>query len=90
MTGIAISQAIPIAISPILTRLFTPNDFGIFALYLSIVSIISIVATGRYELAVILPDNDKDAIHIVLLALFLIFFTAVVLLLVILIGAFAL
>ncbi len=33
MTGTTIAQAIPIAISPILTRLYTPEDFGVFVLY---------------------------------------------------------
>ena len=32
MTGTTIAQAIPIAISPILTRLYSPEDFWIFAL----------------------------------------------------------
>jgi len=32
MTGTTIAQAIPIAISPILTRIYTPEDFGVFAL----------------------------------------------------------
>ena len=31
MTGTTIAQAIPIAISPILTRIYTPEDFGLFA-----------------------------------------------------------
>ena len=31
MTGTTIAQAIPIAISPILTRIYTPEDFGVFA-----------------------------------------------------------
>ena len=33
MTGTTIAQAIPIAISPILTRNYTSEDFGVFALY---------------------------------------------------------
>ena len=68
MSGTAIAQAIPIAISPILTRLYSPEDFGVLALYLSITSIISIIATGRYELAITLPEKDEDAIQIVWLA----------------------
>ncbi len=36
MTGTTIAQAIPIAISPILTRIYTPEDFGVFALFLII------------------------------------------------------
>ena len=63
ITGTAIAQAIPIAISPVLTRIYSPDDFGVFALYLSITSIIAIVATGRYELAITLPaKNEEDAV----------------------------
>ena len=68
MTGTTIAQAIPIAISPILTRFYTPDDFGAFALYISIVSIISGIATGRYELAIMLPKKDEDAINIMFLS----------------------
>ncbi|WP_297431336.1 lipopolysaccharide biosynthesis protein [Sulfurimonas sp.] len=69
MTGTTIAQAIPIAISPILTRIYTPEDFGIFALYLAIVGFISIVITARYEMAIVLPKSDEDAINILVLAL---------------------
>lgn len=69
MTGTTIAQAIPIAISPILTRIYTPEDFGVFALYMAIVSIIAIFITGRYELAIMLPKNDKYAINIFFLSL---------------------
>jgi len=69
MTGTTIAQAIPIALSPILTRLYTPDDFGVFALFLAICGMISMVASGRYELAVMLPEEDADAINIVALAL---------------------
>ncbi len=73
MTGTTIAQAIPIAISPILTRLYTPDDFGIFALYMAIASILSVIATGRYELAIILPETDEDAANIAILAIILTF-----------------
>lgn len=69
ITGTTIAQAIPIAISPILTRLYTPEEFGVFALYFSIVSIIAIFATGRYEQAIMLPVKDRDASNIVMLAM---------------------
>ena len=64
MTGITIAQAIPIAISPILTRIYTPEDFGVFALFVAISSIIGSVACGRYELAIMLPKKDENAINI--------------------------
>ncbi len=76
MTGTTIAQAIPIAISPILTRIYTPEDFGVFALYMSIVSIISVVATGRYEMALMLPQDDEDVKSLVKLILILLGFVS--------------
>ncbi len=69
MTGTTIAQAIPIAISPILTRIYTPEDFGVFALYVSLASVMSVVATGRYELAIMLPKKDEDAMNVVVLSI---------------------
>jgi O-antigen/teichoic acid export membrane protein len=68
LTGTSIAQAIPIAITPILTRIYSPEDFGIFALYMSITGILAVVATGRYEMAIILPDDDDDAINLLCLS----------------------
>ena len=69
MTGTTIAQAIPIAISPILTRLYSPEDFGLFAIFIGLTSILSIIATGRYELAIMLPKKDINAMHIAVLSI---------------------
>ena len=72
LTGTTIAQAIPVAISPILTRIYTPEDFGIFALFLAIISIFGSIANGRYELAIMLPEKDEDAINIFALGLIIV------------------
>ena len=64
MTGSILSQAIPIAVSPILTRLYKPEDFGLYAIFVAIITIIGTIASGRYELAIILPKKEEDAINI--------------------------
>jgi len=69
MTGTAIAQAIPIAVSPILTRLYTPEEFGTFALFTAITSILGSIINGRYELAIMLPEEDKKAINVFILGL---------------------
>lgn len=69
MTGTTIAQAIPIAISPILTRLYTPEDFGVLALFVSMTIVLGSIANGRYELAIVLPKKEEDAINIVALSL---------------------
>ena len=69
MTGTTIAQAIPIAISPILTRIYSPEDFGMLALFLALFSILSTIATGRYELAIMSPESDDEAKDIVFLSI---------------------
>lgn len=69
LTGTTIAQAIPIAISPILTRLYSPEDFGVLALFVAITAILASIANGRYELAIVLPKTDKEALSIMVLSL---------------------
>lgn len=84
MTGTTLAQAIPIAISPLLTRLYSPEEFGRFALYMAVAMIASVMVTGRYELAILLPRQDKDALHIAALAMALSIAISALLLLVVL------
>ncbi|MEN5238972.1 oligosaccharide flippase family protein [Pseudomonas sp. TWI923] len=65
MTGTGLAQLLPIALSPILTRLFTPQEFGVFALYGSICAILAVLVTGKYELAIVVPRHDSEAINLV-------------------------
>ncbi len=80
MTGTTIAQAIPIAISPILTRIYTPEDFGVFALFIAVTSIFGSIANGRYELAIMLPKKDEDAINIFALGFIITTFISLILL----------
>lgn len=72
ITGTTVAQAIPIAISPILTRIYTPEEFGPLALYISITSIFSVIATFRYELTIVQVQCDEDAKSLIQLSFFLI------------------
>lgn len=71
MTGTTLAQAIPIATMPLLTRLYTPEDFGVLALYMSLAGMISVIITARYEVAVMLPERDEDAASLVVLSVFI-------------------
>lgn len=77
MTGTTISQAIPIAISPILTRIYTPEDFGMFALFISIVSLMAVVSTGKYELSIILPKFNTYGFQLLSLSIIIAFFISI-------------
>lgn len=69
MTGTTIAQSIPIAITPILTRLYTPEDFGLLAVFVALTVILGSIANGRYELAIMLPEKDEESINIAALCL---------------------
>jgi len=64
-SGSVIAQIIPLAAAPLLSRLFTPQDFGIYELFAGAAAILAVVASARYELAIMLPDNDQDAFSLV-------------------------
>lgn len=78
MSGTAISQGIIIAATPILTRLYDPSDFGILALYTSIISILTVIVAWRYELAIVLPESDKEASDILKLSISIVFIMSII------------
>src|SRR5690242_4397258 len=55
ITGNGVSQIINVAGTLILARLFAPEAFGSFALFVTLVSFLSVLGGGRYELAIMLP-----------------------------------
>ena len=50
----------PILLSPLLTRIYSPSEFTFFTIYMTIVQIISIVSTLKYELGIPLVPNHKE------------------------------
>ena len=64
-----IAQAIGILIYPILTRLFTPEDFGLLNLFLSIGGVLVLLATSEYHSAILLPTRDDEAAGVARVAL---------------------
>jgi lipopolysaccharide exporter len=66
--GTGIAQAIPFLVLPLLSRLYTPAEFGWFGVYYAIAQVISVFITGRYELSILLPDTKREANHLARLA----------------------
>lgn len=60
-SGTVGAQAILIASSPILTRLYSPEDFGLLSVFLSMMGLIAAIAALRFEMAIPLPEDDRDA-----------------------------
>ncbi len=77
VSGSALSQGILLTATPFLTRLYTPEEFGIFALYLAVVGIISVVSSWKYELAIMLPKEELDAQALLFLSIIITFITSI-------------
>lgn len=60
MSGNAAGQVITVAISPILTRLYTPEAFGQFGIFLSLVAILSVFATLRFERGIVVAGSARE------------------------------
>jgi len=69
VSGSTVSQIIVIALSPIIARLFLPDAFGNYAVYNSIIAILTVIVCLRYELAIALPKEDGEASSIFALCL---------------------
>lgn len=66
-----LAQVITIALSPLLTRLYSPEDFGYYSVYTAIVSLIIVYATGRYEYAISTAKTIEESERLFKLVIFL-------------------
>ncbi len=60
-SGTALGQVILILSMPVLSRIYTPEHFGITSLFLAFVLILSRVSGLRYEIAIMLPKQQSHA-----------------------------
>jgi O-antigen/teichoic acid export membrane protein len=68
-TGTVLSQALILLATPILTRLYGPEEFGALAMFTAAYAVIAGLATLKYELSIILPPEPRQAADLTLLAI---------------------
>lgn len=61
MSGAVLAQIIPVIMSPILTRIYSVNAFGVYAIYNSILIIFVSFANFKYDIAVINCEKEEEA-----------------------------
>lgn len=66
--GTAAAQALTILALPILTRLYSPEEFAILAVYIAILTMVQVVACLRLEIAIPLPEHDDEAANLLALS----------------------
>jgi O-antigen/teichoic acid export membrane protein len=68
ISGTAIAQLVPILLQPVLRRYFSPETFGAYSVYLSLLGILIVISSLRYEVAIILPEKDNEAVAVFFLS----------------------
>lgn len=63
-SGNTFSQIIPFLFAPVIARLFSVEELGLYANVLAITGMIAVVACGRLEGAIVLPKEDEEAAHL--------------------------
>ena len=70
--GTALGQALVMLASPILTRVYSPADFGVLAIYTAVLAVITIVSAMRYEITLPMAKDEQTASNLMTLGLLII------------------
>jgi len=70
-SGSILAQAITIAFSPIITRLYGTEAFGLLGTFTSLVAILTPIAAMTYPIAIVLPKEDDKAKGIATLSMYI-------------------
>lgn len=66
--GTVFAQGLAILALPALTRIYSPTDFSLFAVYTSLIMIISVASCLRFEIAIPIPEDKSEAVNLVVLS----------------------
>lgn len=67
LSGSVAGQMVSILLSPVLTRLYSPQQFGVLSVYTALLTILVVVASLRYELTIPMAKTEEDAVNLVAL-----------------------
>jgi len=66
--GTVFAQGLAILALPILTRIYSPSDFSLFAVYTSLIMVLSVASCLRFEIAIPIPKEKEEAVNLVALS----------------------
>ncbi len=69
ISGTLFAQIISLISIPILTRIYTPDEFGLYSIFFAVTSVIGMVSSLSYEQAIVLPKSQRSADAILLLSI---------------------
>lgn len=72
--GTAFAQLLSIILSPIITRIYSPDQYGVLTVYVSILGMLAIVGSLKYEWGIPIADDEEKAINILALSIIVLVF----------------
>lgn len=72
-SGNSLAILLPFLLAPLIARLYTPEDFAGFELFVKILMLVSLLGSLRFEQAVIIPKEDSEAKQLVILCFKILF-----------------
>lgn len=70
--GATLGRAVVVLATPLLTRLYSPDDFGLLAVFAALLGILGSLACLRYEYAIPLPARERTAASLLILCFILV------------------
>jgi O-antigen/teichoic acid export membrane protein len=77
-TGVGLAKMANIVLLPLITRIYTPSDFAILAIFVSFIVILAPLSSFLYTAAIPLPKKDSVAINLSVLSLTILCFSVVI------------
>lgn len=71
VTGTAAAQVITMLVSPIITRLYGPENYGVMGTFMAIIGLFTPIAALTYPTAIVLPKSDREAKGLVKLSIYI-------------------
>lgn len=68
VTGTVFAQLISLLLQPLLRRLFSVEQFGTYLVYMSMIGIVAVISSLRFDDAIVLPKKDKGSANLLFLA----------------------
>ena len=71
MLGTGLAQILPFAATPILTRLYSEQEFALYTSFFAVASIFAVAVGGKYHLAIVLPKKESNAWKLFILSIYI-------------------
>jgi O-antigen/teichoic acid export membrane protein len=76
VSGSIASQILGILLVPVITRIYSPSDMGVFQIFVAVSGILVILSSFSYQFAIMLPKSEEDSANILFLSSILVTITS--------------